>query len=615
MERYLSKESISTFRGNILPLQLLGGETEYTTEKITWSCSDETIVQLTRYDKNYRYGGEFTNGVLLTFLAVGEATVTAKFGRKEYVCQIEVHEMRHVEPSKDLCYFVGDMHDHTYTKHTLAEFESRDECYYPVNNYMRQMKECGKMDFGVVSDHGNMVNGRDFFRGYADAEKVGDSVIYFQGGEGQVTMLDRNRFGLGRFLGGEILMLHTDTTFTVNSWDELFSGLSHSPFAFLGFPHPQSESAKARKTPDGEVIVVRHKHTSPSEKRFIDMFRFVEMGDGTNRSNNMHHEYAYSLALDSGYRVSPTCASDSHGSKGGWGYHRCPGKTVMMAQEKSKEAFLDAIRHNRFYATATGNVKLYYEVNGKTAPATLNNEGEYHFHIELSYFRMGEEDTHIRKCKVVTDGGRELLEIQNVGDVIDFTVSAPDSHWFYLSLADEYGRKTFSCPVWTGLPFEKKKKKKKEKKLTPLDKKGVKVFDRVSETDASVIMNGDPLQPYDSEHPTADFLIDLSYEAEVSALSNYNKWSVFSRETKDQSPNRISAFPSKYRISVSLDGETFERIAMGRILESGGEYFIRFPKKKARYVRLEILETMGRAWEREEYFDAPLSIGEITLWN
>ncbi|MBR4288846.1 MAG: discoidin domain-containing protein [Clostridia bacterium] len=611
MERYLSKESISTFRGNILPLQLLGEETEYTTEKITWKCSDEKIVQLTKYDKNYRYGGEFTNGVLLTFLEVGEATVTAKFGRKEYTCKIEVHEMRHVEPSKDLRYFVGDMHDHTYTKHTLAEFESRDECYYPVNNYMRQMKECGKMDFGVVSDHGNMVNARDFFRGYADAEKVGDSVIYFQGGEGQVTMLDRNRFGLGRFHGGEVLMLNTDTTFTVDSWEAFFKGISHSPFAFLGFPHPQVESAKGRKTPDGEVIVVRREHTAPAEKRFTDLFRFVEMGDGSNRMNNMQHEYAYAFALDNGYRVSPTSASDSHGSKGGWGYDVFPGKTVIMAPEKSKEAFLDAIMHNRLYSTATGNVKLYYEVNGKTAPATLNNEGEYHFHIELSYFRMGEPDTHIKRCRLITDGGRELLEIQNTGDVIDFTVSAPDSHWFHLTLIDELGRKTFSCPVWTGLPFENKK----EKKLTPIDKEGVKVFDKVSGKDASVIMNGDPLQPYDSEHSTADFLINLGKETEVSALSNYNKWHLFTRETRNMIPDNASHFPSKYRIWVSLDGENFERVALGRILESGGEYFIRFPKKKARYVRLEILETIGRAWEREEFYNATLSIGEITLWN
>ena len=30
------------------------------------------------------------------------------------------------------------------------------------------------MDFGVVSDHGNLLTAADFFRGYADAEDIGD---------------------------------------------------------------------------------------------------------------------------------------------------------------------------------------------------------------------------------------------------------------------------------------------------------------------------------------------------------------------------------------------------------------------------------------------------------
>ena len=72
--RYLSLESISTYRGNVLPLMLLGGEEDYNLDKITWSTDNKKVVQITKFSENYRYGGEFTNGVLLTFLEVGEAT-------------------------------------------------------------------------------------------------------------------------------------------------------------------------------------------------------------------------------------------------------------------------------------------------------------------------------------------------------------------------------------------------------------------------------------------------------------------------------------------------------------------------------------------------------------
>jgi len=613
MARKLSSESITTFRGNVLPLRLQGGE-PYSKDKITWSCSDESIVQLTRYNKNYRYGGEFTDGVLLTFLEVGEATVTAKIGKKEYVCNIEVREMKRAESSKELRYFVGDMHDHTYNKHKLAEFTPRDASLYPINNYMRQMKECGKMDFGVVSDHGNLLTAADFFRGYADAEDIGDDVIYFPGCEGQVTVIEPDRYGVDHMHGGEVLIFNADIAFTTRSWNDFFKKLEHSPFAFCGFPHPQAVGGSVPGVWNFDL----EKNNS---ERFRNIFRFVEMGDGGNRSCNVLHYFTYSVALDNGFHVSPTCASDSHGSKGGWGYDRFPGKTVIMAPEKSKEAFLDAILSNRMYASSTGNVKLYYEVNGKAAPATLNNEGEYRFHVELGYFRMGEEDTRIKRCRVISDKGKTVLELENMGDMFDFTVYKPDAHWFYLQLLDEQGRYTWSCPVWTGLPFEAKKKLKK---IVPIEKKDIVCTEEKSGADASAVTNDDPTIPWHFEDTTASLLFDLGKEEKVTAFSFYPKFLTWT-ELKENNPlelkkddlprSRLKEYPSKYRLWASKDGKDFTRVSEGLFRNFGFEEPIRFERTNARYMRLEILETVGRAWQREELADANITIGEITFWK
>ncbi|MBR4288845.1 MAG: hypothetical protein IKT50_05360, partial [Clostridia bacterium] len=417
------------------------------------------------------------------------------------------------------------MHDHTYNKHKIDEFTPRDASLYPINNYMRQMKECGKMDFGVVSDHGNLLTAADFFRGYADAEDSGDSVIYFPGCEGQVTVIEPDRYGIDHMHGGEVLIFNADLAFTIRSWNDFFKNLKHSPFAFCGFPHPQAVGGSVPGIWNFDL----EKNNS---ERFRNLFRFVEMGDGSNRSCNMVHYYTYSVALDNGFHVSPTCASDSHGSKGGWGYKRFPGKTVIMAPEKSKEAFLDAILNNRMYATSTGNVKLYYEVNGKAAPTTLNNEGEYSFHVDIAYFRMGEEDTRIKRCRVISDEGKTVLELKNMGDVFDFTISKPDAHWFYLQLLDEKGRYTWSCPVWTGLPYEKKKK---EKELIPVDKKGITCIDEQSGTDAALVINDDPTTPWRSEGTTASLLFDLSREEKITAFSIYPKFLTWT-ELKENNP-------------------------------------------------------------------------------
>lgn len=601
--RYLSQTSISTFAGNVLPLRLLGG-TEYGNEKIRWTTDHPEIVQITDFSRHYPTGGEFTDGVLLTFLEPGEAAVTARYGKKTYICAVSVREMRNAEPDEKLQYFVGDMHDHTWNNHKLHEFSNRLPEFYPINYYMPQMMADGKMDFAVVSDHADIMSAREFYRGYADADMAGDGVVFFPGAESQVTQKEKDRYGITHMHGGEILIFNADHVSESYSWNSFFKKLKNSPFAFCGYPHPQIVGISVPG-------VWNFRHMENNDERFQKLFRFVEMGDGAHRSSNVINHYIYSVALDAGLKVSPTCSSDGHGPNR-WGYDGFRGKTVIMATEKSKEAFLDAIQNNRMYATSTGNVKVHYTVNGKTAPMTLSNEGTYRFQVELSYFRMGEPDTHIQKCRLITDQGTALVELENMGDSFAFTVTAPDSHYFYLCLMDEKGRKTWSCPVWTGKPFVKKK----EKKLTAIAKTGITAYDRVSRKEAPETINDAPMTPWVSEFGEADLIFDLGREATVSALSHYPYW--IDREVMQRlgSEHRaVDRFPCEYRIFVSEDGETYAQIASGHFRIFGEEETVRFPTVKTRFIRLQILSSTGKAWGEEETAGSPLTIGEITFWN
>ncbi len=600
---YLSHESISTYRGNVLPLQLLGGD-EYNEEKIFWNTSDKKVVQITSFAKNYRYGGEFTNGVLLTFLAVGEALVTAKRGRKTYTCKIEVREMRRAKSSDGMQYYIGDMHDHTANMHKIDAFAQRESSQYPAANYIRQMQEDGRMDFGVISDHACLLNARDYFRGYADTDRTDGKVVFFPGSEGQVTIRENDRYGIEHMHGGEVLIFNADAAVNANSWELFFEKLKNSPFAFCGYPHPQTIGSSVKGIWD-------FRHRENNSPQFKNLFRFVEMGNGNGLYSNTINEYIYSVALDEGFHVSPTCSSDCHGPK--WGYDIFPGKTIIMAQEKSKEAFHDAILSNRMYASSSGNVKLYYSVNGKAAPATLENEGEYRFHVETTYFRPGEPDTRIKKCKVITDGGVSLIELENMGDNFDFTVVAPDSHYFFLCLFDAENRKTWSCPVWTGKPFEKKKKKA----LIPLSKEKTTVYDKISGKDVPSLVNDNPMEPWLTPLGVADLVFDLGEETEICALSHSPYWVEHSMMQKKWVEDHLymRRFPSKYRISVSNDNENYFPVASGHFRVFGGEEFVRFEKQKTRYVRLEILSNAGKEWGRKEQVEDPLAIAEITFWN
>ena len=602
-QRYLSQTRISTFQGNVLPLQLLGGE-KYGKEKITWSTDDKKVVQITEFRKNIPTGGMFTDGVLLTFLEPGVATVTAKYGRKCYSCDVRVREMRHADPETEKQYYVGDMHDHSWDNHKLAEFSARPPESYPINHYIPQISADGKLDFAVVSDHADIMDAKEYFRGYADAEQAEGNVVFFPGTESQVTQREEDRYGTVHMHGGEILIFNAEQVCESRSWEGLFQKLKNSPFAFCGYPHPQIVGISVPGIWDFHF-------GENNDERFQKLFRFVEMGDGSSRSSNILNEYTYSVALDAGLRVSPTCSSDGHNPKK-WGYNGFPGKTVIMATEKSKEAFMDAIMHNRMYATSTGNVKVHYTVNGKTAPTTLSDEAVYRFDVSLDYFRTGEPDTHIQKCRVITDKGVTLLELENMGDRFRFTLSAPDSHYFYLCLLDSENRKTWSCPVWTGKPFQKKK----QPPITPIEKTGITVFDRISGQAAPAVINEDPQKLWSSGYTTADLVFDLGQKQTVTALSHYPFWvDRFVVAQKGTSGLVLGEFPSEFRISVSDDGEHFRRVASGIFRIFGSEETIRFEKTKARFLRLELLSTVGKAWGRDGLTEVPLTVGEITLWK
>lgn len=601
MARRLSTEAITAFCGDVRPLRLLGGQ-PYANDPIRWFCDNKKTVQITSFAK--QQDGAFTDGVLLTFLAVGEAAVTATVDGKTYSCKVTVREMRHTASSASLTHFVGDMHDHTWTKHNLAEFSARTPDLYPINHYMKKMKEDGRMDFGVVSDHASVLNSREFFRGYADAEECGEQMVFFPGCEGQVTQRETDRYGVTHMHGGEVLMFNADTAFATDSWDGLFQGLKNSPFAFCGYPHPQIIGYSVNGIWD-------FRHRENNSRKFTNLFRFVEMGDGSSRQANMINEYIYSVALDEGFRVSPTCSSDAHGDD--WGYDCFPGKTVLMAAEKSKEAFLDAILHNRMYATSTGNVKVVYTVNGKTAPATLAKEGIYRFHVELDYFRANEPDTHIRRCKVITDKGITAAETENAGDRFDLTVVAPQSHYFYLCLLDEMGRKTWSCPVWTGKSFTRRK----ATPLVPIPKSGITVFDAASKKAAPELINDDVHTLWRTTSPTADLIFDLGKEQTVSAVSHYPQW-IDARTLQAhglQSVDVLKEFPSAYRISVSRDGTHYKTVNVGQFRVFGWEETVRLKSHKARFVRIEINSTVGKEWAEAEFADAALTIAELTLWQ
>ena len=88
MSLYLSKTEISSFCGDVLPLQLLGRE-DLREGEIRWTASS-SILSLQTFRGNEPEN--FNNGVLLTLKKEGTATVTARFEGKTYECTVNIRE-------------------------------------------------------------------------------------------------------------------------------------------------------------------------------------------------------------------------------------------------------------------------------------------------------------------------------------------------------------------------------------------------------------------------------------------------------------------------------------------------------------------------------------------
>ncbi len=588
----LSKKRIESFCSNVLPLFFKGEGS------VKWS-TDSDAVQLRTFDK-----GElaFENGVLVTLKKAGSAVVTAECDGKKYPCQIEIREMKHWSNEEACFYYAGDLHDHTTDEHNHEKFAIR-ETGFPID-VINSVKNDGKMDFHVISDHTKTLNQRDFFRGFTDDElSEPKEHIVFPGSESEVTVVETDRYGINCKCSGEIVTFNADNYSYAHSWEEFFGDLQNSPFAICILAHPQISGFSVK----GVWNFKLDKNNSPRMKELV---RAVEMGDGGDRESNMINEYIYSKALDNGFHVSAVCSSDSHGNFG-WRYDIFPGKTVIMAGEKSKEAFLDAIYNNRFYACSSGNLKLKYSVNGSLAPCTLEPVSKYNFKVDVDYFRDDSTTVPV-KCSVISDRGREIKCFE--GDDLshmEFTVESEEASYFYLRLVDCEGRKTWSPPVWTF-----REPKRYTYPCVPMSKEGWTAFDFVSGKDASEIICDDPNRVWNSDKNTASILIDMKEEKTVSAIGHYAPF--FDRRQLNGENKSLSwAFgrmAARYEIYTSVDGESFEKCADGFVRVYGGEEILPFEPVLARYIRFDVLSNAAKESDRKHLANPSLAIAELSVF-
>ena len=588
----LSKTKIESYVGDVLPLRLISEE-NIENAAIKWTVSGKGV-SIRRFDGDEEH--PFSDGVLLRFDSVGESTVTAKLAGEEFVCEVLSREMRKASSDDDLNYYRGDIHTHTSLIHNHEQFVNRTSGFQ--SEMVEVIKKEGLLDFGVITDHADVINLYEYFRAYTAAEDAEPMrTVMFPGCESDNLIMKTDMAGRQYRAAGEVVIINADNNITAHGWDDLLDGVNAAPRPIGVFAHPQIGAWSFEFELHGE---------NPD---IVKLMRCVEMGQGNDRGCNLLHEYAFSLALDAGFRVASCSGSDVHSE---WGFKAWPGKTIVMAHERSKEAITDALINNRVYASDTGNVKVKLLANGKCAPCDLDISNKYSFDLSLSYFEE-DDSTKIVKCQLISDYGNKIYEVKDIkSDKIHFEIVSDSARYFYLRLIDREGRRTFSPPVWCGREFDKYV----EPNLERIDSSQFTAFDEISGKDARNIIDFDVSQPWENGEKRASIIVDMKKEEEISALA-YVHPTIPSKNKEDLTERSrfYAKFPRRYRVSTSLDGVKYVTRAEGGLRRYRQQEIIRFDECRARFLKFEVLSTFGEECELKQYENATLHFGGMLFFK
>ena len=597
MDIKISSEAIFSFVGDVLPIWL-SAEQNLKFERIEWSRSSD-IIDVRSYAGCSH--GAFRYGVLVTLLKSGEATVTARYNGNEYVCRITSRE-RHDFSKEKPNFYKGDFHTHTTPEHEHDKYLMRTE--FLPGEYLEYIKDENLRDAAVMTDHSETIDHESFFRNFIEYEnrRANMEPIVYAGCENEIMYSEFDRFGREHRLSGELVTVNANNFCQSNTYPEFFWAFRNNPYAIGIFAHPHVIGISTKG-------VWNYRPRLNNSKELRDLIKYVEVLNAPRENENIIHEYVYSECLDAGYRVSTTCGSDMHR---GWDFSSFPAATIIMAPEKSREAFTDALLNLRAYACESGNIKLTYKVNGIDAPSDIPLTNKYHFEVKIDYFRKDNATRPIR-CDVISDGGMTVKTIENVNfEEFEFDIESETARWFYLRFIDSNSHRTFSPPVFCSRPVIPYI----IDDLSPIDKSEFKIYDKDG-SDASALIDDDSLTEWESSAVGCELTVDMGSVRSVEAIGCYMPIiDIFElRKIGLRSEYAEAHLPIDYIISTSSDGVNYEKCAEGLFRSLAGEEIVRFAPTNARFVKLEILSNAGSRSEKPMFANINTRLAEISLFE
>lgn len=300
------------------------------------------------------------------------------------------------------------------------------------------------LDFLAVTDHSNWLDGDQYLQSTKEFQAQPGSE-WTRTGE---MAGEFNQQHAGEFLAlrgfemtssdwGHINVFNTDKYVeaknTMTSLAEFYQWLEKQPDAVAEFNHPNWPSDSFNN-----LAYV------PEADRIVNL---IEVGNGSPPYSYSRAEEWYYRALDNGWHVGAVNAQDNHS----WNWGDPDNLTVVVADQLSKDEFIEALRERKVYATESRTLELTVQANGYWMGSVLDlqelQDGKLNFEITA-----GDDAQPIDKLELVTNGGKVIASQPGNGqDTVTWNPSVTPgsgSHWYVVKVYHKTGKLGFSSPIF-----------------------------------------------------------------------------------------------------------------------------------------------------------------------
>jgi hypothetical protein len=156
---------------------------------------------------------------------------------------------------------------------------------------------------------------------------------------------------------------------------------------------------------------------------------------------------AWNLLLERGYKVAPTTDQDNHCANWGLSYTNRTGVLLPAGTTLTHQAFLDAVKARRVFATMDKSSQLVLTANGHVMGESFSNSGTLTLVANYASTNAARSASRVQFFEGVPGRNGTVTQLTEGSGTHSFTPASGD-HFYYAVVTQDNGDQLWSAPVW-----------------------------------------------------------------------------------------------------------------------------------------------------------------------